>query len=192
LSRIALFAYASLVNPASAAETLERPVEIAALARLRGWSRGWTVARDNRTTEKTLARPDGTIPRYCLGLDVSPDAASPGPNGALIELTETELDRLDLRELRYRRADVTRAIEPRAAGFEAVYTFRARPEHYHPEAPGDAIVVATYPAAVEVAFAALGDDQLELYRATTPPPPVEVTPAKLVTDRIPAGNPRTW
>jgi len=194
LSRLAVFAYASLVNPASAAETLGRPVDIKALVRLRGWSRGWTVARDNRTTEKTFARPDGTIPRYCLGLDISPDSASEGPNGALIELTEAELDRLDLRELRYRRAEVTDAIEPRtaAAAFDAVYAFRARPQHYRPEPPGDAIVVATYPAATEAAFAALGTDQLELYRATTPPPPVEVTPAELVTNRIPEGNPRTW
>ena len=53
-------------------------------------------------------------------------------------------------------------------------------------------MVATYPATIEAAFAALGPGQLELYRRTTAPIPVEVTAATLVRDRIPAGNPRDW
>ena len=52
-------------------------------------------------------------------------------------------------------------------------------------------MIATYPATIEAAFAALGPEQLELYRATTAPTPVEVTEATLVRDRIPPGNPAT-
>ena len=54
------------------------------------------------------------------------------------------------------------------------------------------IVIATYLAAVEAAFDALGPGQLDLFRETTGPPPVEVVEATLVRDRIPPGNPRAW
>lgn len=198
MSRLAVFGYASLVDPASAAQTLGRPVELAALARLEGWSRAWTVARDNCATEKTFARLDGSLPSFCLGLDLSPDPDAPAPNGALIEVTEAELERLDGRELRYHRVEVTESLaaEPVAGApapeFDAVYAYSARPEHHAPSPPDGAVIIATYPAAVEAAFAALGPEHLELYRATTAPPPVELIEATLVMDRIPHGNPRTW
>jgi hypothetical protein len=198
MSRLAVFGYASLVSPQSAAETLGRPVEPAALARLRGHARGWTVGRDNTATEKTFARPDGSVPHHCLGLNVTPGGGATAPNGVLIEVSEAELDRLDLRELRFHRTEVTAAIEAEplagveAGDFDAVFAYRARPENHFPVPPPDAIVIATYPRLVEAAFAALGPEQLELYGASTAPPPVEVTEATLVSDRIPEGNPRSW
>jgi hypothetical protein len=115
----------------------------------------------------------------------------------LIALTEAELERLDLREMRYLRVEVSDDIDldhlgAGAPSFDAVFAYTARPEHHHPSPPPDSIIIATYPAAVESGFAALGPAQLELYRATTAAAPVEVTPASLVRDRIPAGNPRDW
>ncbi len=191
VSGLAVFGYASLVSPASAAETLGRQVEVSALARLHGHARDWTVGRDNTATEKQFARPDGSIPHYCLGLNIHPADDAEPPNGVLIELTAPELDRLDIRELRFHRTEVTELIEP-AIDFDSVFAYRARPENHHPTPPDDAIVIATYPRHVEAAFAALGPDQLDLYRETTPPPPVEVTEATLVADAIPPGNPRAW
>ena len=194
LSRLAVFGYASLVSPASASHTLGRPVAPIP-ARLRGWTRAWSLARDNRTSEKTFARPDGSEPAYCLGLNLEPARAGPHPNGALIELDDAQLERLDLREIRYRRVEVTDSVfaaDPRAAGLDLVYAYVARAEHYRPVAPADAIIVANYPVTVEAAFDALGPGELDLYRATTAPPPVEVTEATLVRDRIPPGNPRSW
>jgi hypothetical protein len=98
--------------------------------------------------------------------------------------------------MRYLRLDVTESIEVDGGGaehgFDAVFVYTARPEHHHPSAPEDAIIVATYPATVEAAFAELGPDQLALYRQTTAPPPVELSPATLVRDEIPPGNPRDW
>ena len=96
--------------------------------------------------------------------------------------------------MRYHRADVTDAIESagREPGFDAVFTYRARAENHHPTPPDDAIVIATYPRHVEAAFAELGAEQLELYRASTAAPPVEVVEATLVEDSIPEGNPRAW
>lgn len=196
VTRLAVFGYASLVSPASASETLGRPVEPAGIGRLHGHARRWSLARDNLAAEKTFARPDGSLPSFCLGLNLDPDPAAPAPNGTLIEVTERELDRLDVREIRYRRIEVGDQVElatgPGGHGFECVYAYLARPEHHRPVPPDDAVVIATYPRTIEAAFAGLGVEQLELYRATTAPPPVEVTEASLVADAIPEGNPRAW
>jgi hypothetical protein len=188
----ALFAYGSLVNAASLAETIGRPVEIASLARLHGWRRTWGLARDNAASEKTFALADGTRPRFCLGLDLVPDDDAPAPNGALLALTEAEVDRLDLREIRYERVDVTPQIDAEVA-FARVVTYLARPEHRCAEPPvAGSVLIATYLEAVESAFDALGPGELELFRETTGQPPVEVVAATLVADHIPAGNPRDW
>jgi hypothetical protein len=179
VSELAVFAYGSLVNAASLAETIGRPVEVAAIGRLRGWRRTWGLARDNE-------------PRFCLGLDLVPDDDAPAPNGALLALTEAEVDRLDLREIRYDRVDVSAQIDADIA-FDRVVTYRARPEHRcaQPPVPGS-VLIRDYLEAVEGAFTALGPGQLELFRETTGSPPVEVVEANLVADRIPAGNPRDW
>jgi hypothetical protein len=149
------------------------------------------LARDNEASEKTFALADGTRPRFCLGLDLVPDDDAPTPNGALIALSDAELDRLDLREIRYERVDVTTQIDADVE-FDRVITYRSRPEHRCPEPRPGSVLIATYLEAVERAFDALGPDQLDLFRETTGPPPVEVVAATLVADRIPAGNPRDW
>jgi hypothetical protein len=191
VTRVAVFAYGSLVDTASFAATLGRPVEIASLARLRGWRRTWGLARDNEASEKTFALADGSRPSFCLGLDLVPDAEAPAPNGALIELTRAEIDRLDLREIRYERVDVTEAMDS-VTRFDTVVTYRARPEHRCPEPRPGSVLIATYLEAVERAFDALGPGQLDLFRETTAPPPVEIVAATLVAGHIPAGNPRAW
>lgn len=196
MSSVAVFGYASLVDTTSAAQTLGRSVEIAAVARLRGWSRSWSLARDNLASEKTFARPDGSLPGHCLGLNVHRSDRPTDPNGVLIEISEAELERLDVREIRYSRVEVGAAIELGPGHdphpFAAVFTYTARAEHHHPTAPPNSIIVATYPAAVEAGFAALGVDQLRTYRETTAAAPVEAVEASLVMDRIPPGNPRRW
>jgi cation transport regulator ChaC len=193
MSGLAVIGYATLVSPKSAGQTLGRPVDDAIPARLEGWARGWTLGREQAKSEKTFARPDGTVPRFCLGLNLDPAPGAPAPNGVLIELTEAELDRLDIREIRYRRVEVTDAISTQGGhGFDLVITYVAKPEHHHPAPPGDAIVVATYPATIEAAFDRLGPGQLDLFHETTAPIPVEVSDATLVRDGIPPGNPREW
>ena len=71
-----------------------------------------------------------------------------------------------------------------------VYT--ARPENHRPEPPPGAVILEPYPRTIEAAFAGRGEDELALYRETTAPMPVELTPGRLVGDRIPEGNPRDW
>lgn len=196
MTRLAVFGYASLVSRESAAQTLGRPVGPCPLVRLRGWRRRWSLCRDNEKAEKTFARADdGSLPRYMLGLNIERAGDDePGPNGVLIELTEAELDRLDVREIRYDRVDVTAAVDPPAAelGFDRVIAYTAKAERFVPEPPDGAVVLRPYAETVEAAFAEHGEEARDLYLATSGPPPVELIDAVLVRDRIPDGNPRAW
>ena len=193
MSDALLFAYGSLVSPASAAATLGAEVEISPPVRLRGWRRRWTLVRDNNASEKTFAHADtGEVPPFCVGLTVEPASEDPGPNGTLLTLTGEQLERLDLREMRYDRVEVTGSVDGGAPGGLPVFVYRAKPRHHAETPPAGAAILASYVRAVESAFAELGPDQLDLFRATTGPPPVEVIEAVLVRDRIPEGNPRDW
>ena len=99
-----------------------------------------------------------------------------------------------MRELRYDRVDVTAEIAPHslAAEFEAVITYEAKPENLVLEPPPGAVILRSYAAAVESAFAALGPGQRLEYLRTTQTHPAELVDAHLISDRIPEGNPRTW
>lgn len=191
---LGLFAYGSLVSRASAERTLGRPVVHACLARLAGWRRRWSAVRDNRAVEKTFARADtGAVPAHCIGLNVEPGGSGKSPNGVLIEISEPELERLALRELRYRAIDVTDSVvADEGRGFGRIVAFTARPENYASTPPPGAVILAPYLRAVEAAFASVDQEQLDLFRATTAEPPVEVIEAVLLRDEIPPGNPREW
>ncbi len=191
---LAVFGYASLVSVESASDTLGRPVPTPLRpARLRGWKRRWSQARDNHRSEKTFALADGTEPAYCLGLNVERGEDPAGPvNGLLIELSEVELDRLDVREIRYDRVEVSELIEAEGPVPERVIVYTAKPANFAPELRPDTVILATYAAAVEEAFDALGAGELEQYLATTGPDPVERVAATLVRDQAPRGNPRAW
>jgi cation transport regulator ChaC len=190
-----VFGYGSLVAPESAGHTLERPIEVVP-ADLHGWRRRWSLLRDNHHSEKTFALADGSLPDFILGLNAEAEGEDPaGPvNGGLIELFDGELDRLDKREIRYDRVDVSEQISLRDGELEGrVFTYTAkRPQHFAPEPPPNSVIVAAYLAIVEYGFEELGDGELDRFKATTGPPPVEVVEASLVKDEIPPGNPRRW
>ena len=189
--RLGLFGYGSLVLPESASMTLGRPVGELRPARLRDWSRRFSQRRDNLTCEKTFECDGGRRPEWILGLNVEEGEDEAGPvNGVVIELTEAELDRLDIREIRYDRVEVTGSIEGDGLPKRLV-TYKAKQFHFAPEPPEDSVILATYAAAVETGFEGLGPGELDHYLATTPYP-VERVEATLVIDRIPDGNPRDW
>lgn len=191
MSELAVFAYGSLVSAESATRTLGRSVGPSPPVRLRGWRRRWSTFRDNLRCEKTFALRGGELPAHVLGLNLEPgEERGRAPNGVLIELTRDELERLDAREMRYRRVEVTGHLD--APGIARVFTYTARAEHFAPEPPPGAVILASYAAAVEAAFASLGEGEASMYRDTTGDPPVEVVEAELVRDRIPPGNPREW
>ena len=192
---LAVFAYGSLVSPRSFEQTLGRAPSELRPRRLGGWRRRWSVVRDNHSAEKTFARRDnGELPPWIVGLNIEEDRAAAtetAPNGALIEVSEAELDRLDLREMRYRRVEVTEDIED-DAGAEAVFAYTARPEHFNPTPPPDAVRMAPYLRALEAAFGELGEGEWELFLETTEEHPGETIEPLLVRDEIPPGNPREW
>jgi hypothetical protein len=192
MSALGLFGYGSLVLPESAAMTLGRPVTGARPAALREWRRRWSLGRDNLTCEKTFELAGGHRPEWILGLNVEHGEDPAGPvNGIVIELTEAELDRLDVREVRYDRVEVTGLVEGEGLP-ERIVTYTAQEWHFRPQPPEDAFILDTYAGTVERAFEALGAGQLERYLTTTGPYPVERVAAALVADAIPEGNPREW
>lgn len=189
---LGLFGYGSLVLPESASMTLGREVGEMRPARLREWKRRFSQARDNLTCEKTFECDGGRRPEWILGLNVERGEDEAGPvNGVVIELSQAELDRLDIREIRYDRIEVTDLVEGEGLP-ERVVTYTAKEFHFRPEPPEDAVILTTYAAAVERGFGLLGPGELEHYRRTTLPHPVELVEAALVIDRIPDGNPRAW
>jgi hypothetical protein len=192
--RIAVFGYASLVSATSSSATLGRPVPSPLRpARLRGWRRRWSQARDNHRSEKTFALADGELPDYCLGLNVERGEDEAGPvNGVLIELTEPELERLDIREIRYDRVEVTELIVAEGPLPDLVVTYTAKRANFAPEPPPGTVILDTYATAVERAFEALGPGELDHYHASTGPLPVERLAATLVRDDAPRGNPLAW
>jgi hypothetical protein len=191
MSRLGLFGYGSLVLHESASMTLGRPAGELLPVRLHDWRRRFSQRRDNLTCEKTFECDGGWRPEWILGLNVEEGEDQAGPvNGVLIELTEAELDRLDVREIRYDRVDVTGSIEGDDLPARIV-TYKAKPFHFAPEPLEDAVILRTYAEAVETGFKALGPKEIEHYLATTPYP-VERVEAELVIDKIPDGNPRAW
>lgn len=188
-----VFAYGSLVDRASAARTLGEPIGFEAPVTLRGWRRRWTTVRDNLASEKTFAPAEGGEPfPHCLALNLEPAGGGPGLNGALLRLSARQVDRLDVREMRYERVEVGATIEALDPGDEPVIAYVAKARHRAERPPDGAVILASYLRAVESAFAGLGRDQLRAFRASTDPPPVDVVEGRLVSDRIPAGNPREW
>jgi len=193
-TRIAVFAYGSLVARASAERTLGRPVGEITPVRLQGWRRRFSQARDNLACEKTFAAPGGELPPFVLGLNIEPDAEpEEAPNGGLIEVTEPDLAALDVRELRYDRTDVTAAISgPGADRFQCVIAYVAKPERFAPVPPAGSVILSSYARTIEAAFDGISAEEGELYRATTLPYPAPLIEGTLVADRIPPGNPRDW
>ena len=195
--RSAVFGYGSLVSRASLSETLggEAPAPIP--ARLSGWRRRWSIYRDNEAHEKVFERVDGQAFRHVVGLNLeaAPHAGEDErPNGALIEVTQAQLERLDRREMRYDRVEVDPAAAVTAGpqGVDRLYVFTAKPGHLAAEPPPEAIIIASYVRACRAAFESLGPGEWKLFESTTGPYPVPVVEARLVRDAIPEGNPRAW
>ena len=153
------------MSRASIAETLGHEAPAPIPARLAGWRRRWSIYRVNTAHEKVFERVDGEPFEHVVGLNIerAPDAPeAEWPNGVLIELTEAELERLDRRELRYDRVEVTgRRDHGRAHGFDRVYAFTAKEGHFAAETPPSAIIIASYVRACEAAFNELGPEAWE-------------------------------
>ena len=191
MSRVGLFGYGSLVLRESASMTLGRLIGELRPARLHDWRRRFSQRRDNLTCEKTFECEGGWRPEWILGLNVEEGEAE-------AEARERRGDRADrggTRSARHSRDPLRPGRGHRLGPGEdlpdRIVTYKAKAFHFAPEPPEDSVILATYAAAVEEGFEALGSGELEHYLATTPYP-VERVEATLVIDKIPDGNPREW
>jgi hypothetical protein len=121
----AVFAYGSLIAPATIARLVGRPPAAGrdyARARLTGWSRTWNVCTDNTADGPVVYEDpaDGTRPPVqVLFLTIEP---GDGVEGVLIFLPDDGLPALDAREGNYRRISVE------VDGFGVAWTYVARRE----------------------------------------------------------------
>ena len=151
--------------------TLGRPAGELRPVRLHDWRRRFSQRRDNLTCEKTFECAGGWRPEWILGLNVEEGEDGAGPvNGVVIELTEAELDRLDIREIRYDRVDVTGSVEGEGLP-ERIVTYTAKDVPLRARAAGGRDDPrAPTPTPWSAASRPLGPDELEHYLATTPYP----------------------
>ena len=158
--------------------------------------RGWTPGLDTGARQRGLGEDLRAAGRLRAGVLPRPQrraraAIAADPNGALIELTEPELERLDLREMRYQRVRWPRRSRPRSASTQSSSTppglsITAR-SHRRTRSSSPAIRARSRPRSPR--SARVSSSSIE---RTTAPPPAEISEATLVRDRIPPGNPRAW
>lgn len=162
-----LFAYGSILDPASAARTLGRAVVAADLvdAVVLNLRRDWGVyipVRDEHGVEIDAAF-----------LDVQP-ATGQYVNGALIALSDAELALMRRREAQYDAVEVTSDTVTDIASAGPVVTFMARPP-FRVSRPGiRAAVPGRYRSRVETTVKARGAGFARRFADSTRPPQVGV------------------
>jgi cation transport regulator ChaC len=141
------------------------------VARLRDHRRVWGVAMDNREQVpgyKVYRDGDGERPPVWVAfLDLAP-APGTSVNGVCHPVGPDELAVLDRRERNYERADVTALLDaPRGRTWAYLGSDAGRERLAEGERAGAAVVASEYRERVVAAFAALGDAELERFRAST-------------------------
>jgi hypothetical protein len=169
-----VFGYGSLVD-------LKEPLVVggrlfpALPGRLEGFRRGWGAAMNNgeaTEAEKHFVEPGSDLkPRITVAyLDIE-EWPGGSVNGLAIPVDATRLEELDVREVNYRRIDVSSRFQPPIA--HRVFTYRgtdaARQRCRQAGSDAEIHVSRQYVARIRSAFAALGSGQLAEYDRTTEP-----------------------
>ena len=164
-----VFAYGSLVRDLGGQSLAGRT------ARLLDHRRAWNVAMDNALSlagykyyldARDSSRPEVAVTFLNL-------VAAPGNrvNGMLVPVGAQELAELDRRERNYERLEVSSAIEDSTDA--RVWTYYGRPDarerFEHSRRTGRAVVDKSYLDAVRAGFAALGEESLAEFDASTDP-----------------------
>lgn len=128
-----IFGYGSLVSAKDAGRTLGRQVKSVRNATLRGWIRDWSTVVDNRGLHKHYALSDsGKTISYVCALNVckpKSNVIATNPNGVLIEVSDSEIKKMDKRETSYMRKNVTEDIVGKPEN-STIYTYVCLPSHY--------------------------------------------------------------
>jgi hypothetical protein len=151
------------------------------VAELRGFRRAWNAAMDNSVDlpgyKHYLDPETGERPAVAVTFVNLVDAAADATvNGIVFPVTAAELELLDARERNYERREVTDLVEPPADGSVWVYvgSDAARERFEAARSRGLAVVDRAYLDLVRAAFAALSEDALERFDASTDSPGVPV------------------
>lgn len=193
MTPVLLFAYGSLVSPASLAGSLRgrlRPAQGPVPATLLGYRREWNVGSDARShPERVLVLPDGaefTGTLAVLGLRALPGAVT---SGAVYRLAAGDVEALASRERNYTARDVTGAVRmpgrlaPATPVVAFVPTPRALERLHGARSAGTAVVRLGYARGVAHAFARLGPGRLAGFRRTTTPPGLAYAPVTIALRR---------
>jgi len=190
-----IFGYGSLVDPADVERYVgSRPVEDMdwAPALLDGYERVWNVGMYNvhdRDDDKFFTTAEGE--RYkgiilSLGLESNRDMAV---NGLVFRVERRDLSRLDRRERRYDRVDVTGSISTaaRLTSGSTVYTYVPKPEALavglEGMRGGSGAISRSYHDKVVAAFAQLGEEAIARYEESTRQPYVPIVDLQIVWPR---------
>ncbi len=172
-----VFGYGSLVDRASLGGTLGRavvPDDGWHEATVHGWSRRWNYGVAHIRGWWDVAREEREVTIVALGMVADGGRA----NGVVVRVDADELARLDQRERLSDRVDVSAQIDVRGSVDGPVVTYVPRPDAIERYATardaGAAAIEQRYWDLVDGAFATLGRDRVEEYRATTPAPDVPV------------------
>lgn len=141
---IYLFGYGSLINPKSIQRTLGREIKVEYLieAMIYNYVRKWQVVDWVIIEEYNMEKP---IPAIFLDMVRQSGAMT---NGILIPIFENELDKMDKRERKYDRVNVSNLIEPRIS--EYIFTYIGKKEHTTP--PKESCVLLEYEKIIEEGF----------------------------------------
>lgn len=107
--KIYVFGYGSLISPISASLTLGRVVNAADMlpAEIITYTRLWGCV-----IEVYLSNQERYIPINAAFLDIQEKSGS-SANGFLIGISQSELEKMDIRERQYERIDVTDMVFPK-------------------------------------------------------------------------------
>jgi cation transport regulator ChaC len=174
-----VFGYGSLVSPASLARTIGRHPDPGTLlpAVLEGFGRRWNYGSLHQRGSWT--GPDGAVDEgvvVCLGLQAGTHERC---NGVVVGVTDDEIELLDWRERDYDRVDVTKAVAVDGSVLDGrIVTYvprRSAIDRYESARDtGRAAIRRSYHQLVDRAFASLGRQHHESYRAATPSPDVPI------------------
>jgi|GEM_PF-1372596 len=179
--KIYVFAFGSLVDPASLSRTIGRDdwvLEDFPLATLKGYKRVWNIAMDNRVSEPGYKRyvhedAPNTAPQvYVCFLNIVPDP-SQQVVGAFVAVKEDEFAHLKRRERNYEAVDVTADMaHPPLDG--RVFTFMglagAKVRFEAGSVAGTLVINVAYQSMVETAYRARGKAAFANYLASTETP----------------------
>lgn len=189
-----VFAYGSLLSPASAAGTIDGLEEAACIpALLEGHVRVFDVAfpNDGSQPDKAYVDPDGNSPPVVLFANVRPRERPTPVNGVLLPVAERDVDRLEARERRYQLVDVTSSIRPYDAWptpREPVVAFVGSRAFTDPDAVGRGVLGTDYLGTITSGVAEWtqrcpGFDR-DFAASTVTPPDGRIVPLR----RVPSGR----